>query len=79
MQQNVQHGKLNGVDVVQYIKCNQLLLGNLVMIARRIVQILVVATAAHLSSLNDATAQQIRMRWQDFISGPDGAHVSPAW
>jgi Common central domain of tyrosinase/Polyphenol oxidase middle domain len=43
------------------------------MIASRILQILVVATAAHMSSLNGAAAQQVRMRWQDFISGPDGA------
>jgi hypothetical protein len=43
------------------------------MIARRIAQVLVVASAAHISSLNGAAAQQVRMRWQDFISGPDGA------
>jgi hypothetical protein len=41
------------------------------MIARRIAQVLVVASAAHISS--GAAAQQVRMRWQDFISGPDGA------
>jgi hypothetical protein len=43
------------------------------MIARRIAQVLVVASAAHISSLNGAAAQQVRMRWQDFISGPGGA------
>ena len=43
------------------------------MIARRIAQVLVVASAAHIWSLNGAAAQQVRMRWQDFINGPDGA------
>jgi Common central domain of tyrosinase/Polyphenol oxidase middle domain len=41
---------------------------------RRIVHVLVVVTAAFISSLSGADAQpQVRMRWQDFISGPGGA------
>jgi hypothetical protein len=48
------------------------------MIARRIVHVLVAAIAAFLFSLNGADAQQVRMRWQDFISGPDILRVLPA-
>jgi hypothetical protein len=29
--------------------------------------------------LNGAAAQQVRMRWQDFISGPDGATRLASW
>jgi Common central domain of tyrosinase/Polyphenol oxidase middle domain len=43
------------------------------MIAHRVVHVLVVAIATYLSSLAAADAQQVRMRWQDFISGPGGA------
>ncbi|HWX84987.1 MAG TPA: tyrosinase family protein [Xanthobacteraceae bacterium] len=43
------------------------------MIARRTVQVLAAAIAVFMLSLNGADAQQLRMRWQDFISGPDGA------
>ena len=43
------------------------------MIARRTVQVLVAVIAAFILSLSSADAQQVRMRWQDFISGPDGA------
>jgi hypothetical protein len=43
------------------------------MIARRTVQVLVAVIAAFILTLSSADAQQVRMRWQDFISGPDGA------
>jgi hypothetical protein len=43
------------------------------MIARRIAHVLVVAIASTIAGLSSADAQQVRMRWQDFISGPDGA------
>ncbi len=43
------------------------------MIARRMAHVLVAATAAFMLTQTGAEAQQLRMRWQDFISGPDGA------
>jgi hypothetical protein len=43
------------------------------MIARRFVHVLVAAIAAFMLTHSGADAQQVRMRWQDFISGPDGA------
>jgi hypothetical protein len=43
------------------------------MIALQTVHVPIAALAALILSLNDAGAQQVRMRWQDFVSGPDGA------
>jgi Common central domain of tyrosinase/Polyphenol oxidase middle domain len=43
------------------------------MIACRIVHVLVVAISIYILSLSGADAQQVRMRWQDFVSGPGGA------
>jgi tyrosinase len=45
------------------------------MIARRVVHVLVAVVAIVLSTQAGTEAQtpQVRMRWQDFISGPDGA------
>ena len=49
------------------------------MIARRTVQVLVAVIAAFILSLSSADAQQVRMRWQDFISGPDGVRLPPLY